>query len=110
MHSTPSVHAYRLLIPHPDVSDAQLLGGNSDFGHGDADDAKHVLHILGAKNREINARAPPHLTGDTQANLLPSHSHRSPRLQDNSLAPEGFRRSLTAPGKSIVLAFSVPGR
>lgn len=84
MHATPSVHAYRLLIPHPDVSDAQLLGGNSDFGHGDADDAKHVLHILGAKNREINARAPAtsdrRLSGEPPSLPLPPRSS-SPRQQ-----------------------------
>lgn len=49
MHSARSVHTYGLLIPHPHVFDAQLLGGNSDFGHWDAYDAKHVLHILGAR-------------------------------------------------------------
>lgn len=39
---------------------------------------------------------PGELTGKSHANLPPrSDSHHSPRLQDDTLAPEGFRRSLS---------------
>jgi hypothetical protein len=51
VHWVTCIHTHRLLIPHADVPDAQLLGGNGDFRHWDAHDAKHVLDILGAEER-----------------------------------------------------------
>ena len=73
MHSALRVHTYRLLVPHPDVSDAHLLGSKGDFGHRDAYDAKHVIHILGAKNRGMRP-----LKGKPPAKLPPARPRRFP--------------------------------
>lgn len=85
MHAAPSVHTHRLLIPHPDVSDAQLLGGKGDFGHRDAHDAKHVLHPLGTKNcvRNVRHSLPSRGAEWNTSCKPPSHPHRAPRLLDN---------------------------
>lgn len=94
MRSAPRVHAYCLLIPHPDVSDAPSLGLQGDFNHWDAYDAKHELHILGTKNRGINARVSGHafpsqkLKGKSHVHLRLSHCQRSPRLPDGTWAPQ----------------------
>lgn len=102
----PGVHTYRLLIPHPHVSDAQLLGGNGDFGHWDAYDAKHVLHILGGREQGDKCTGPRHtvpsgaLKGKLHATSLLSNYTPLPPGPGNTgfqhgWALAGSRRSLS---------------
>lgn len=97
----PSVHTYGLLIPHPDISDTQLLRRNGDFGYWDAHDTKHVRHILRTKNRGVNARTPA--TRFPPAALKGKSPGKPPRSHPSALQvcgttsprPAGFRRRLS---------------
>jgi hypothetical protein len=66
-----------LLIPHPNVLDAQFLGSKGDFGHGDAYDTEHVLHILRVGGKRGNKQLS---SGDPA--FLPSRGVQRKDLQD----------------------------
>ena len=91
-----------MLISHPDVSDALLLGSNSDFGHWDAYDAKHILHILGGEEQGVYAPATATQfprRGAKRKNLMrPPTPAPPPPPQSSSPthpASAGLRRSLS---------------